>query len=412
MPSSCPTSRNRSIIGLDVIRQGVLGLVLLAALGRAAEPDASRAAVERWTHPHGSAAGNGRSFARAPDSFGGTVWSFKAQKTILAPPLTWDGAAFVLDGGTLAALDVEDGRVLARTPVNIGQPRKTAVYDRDFFCLEERRIVQYRLRGRKLTRGWSFEVGAEASAPAVVLGEIYLTTKGGLLRLRAGARKPAWRIAGDYVGDPAAYGDHVYALERSGGKLELVLHARTDGQVITSVGLGSAPSGRGGRVVVTETMLGAQIPGSKGTWAILESKPAEKGPPQLSFHHNETLHCQPSTGRSTFLALAHNPPTWCFVTLSKNPKRRLIPLVNLKRHPKLVKDRVAPISLNWPTVCLGSWAGNIHSMRILWRFDERPEIKALRDGVRFHAVPARHALLLVVAKDGQSLHAIGPEEIG
>jgi hypothetical protein len=51
-------------------------------------------------------------------------------------------------------------------------------------------------------------------------------------------------------------------------------------------------------------------------------------------------------------------------------------------------------------------------MRILWRLDERPEIKALRNGVRFHAVPARHELLLLVAKDGQSLHAIGPEEIG
>jgi hypothetical protein len=393
-----------------VIRQGVLGLTLLAALGQAAEPDASRAAVERWTHPHGSAAGNGRSFARCPDSFGGAVWSFKAQKTILAPPLTWDGAAFVLDGGTLAALDVEDGRVLARTTVNIDQPGKIAVYDRDFFCLEEQRIAQYRLRGRKLTRGWSFEVGDEASAPAILSGEIYLTTKGSLLRLRAGARKPAWRIAGDYVGDPAAYGDHVYALERSGGKLHVVLHARADGQVITSVELGSAPSGRGGRVVVTETMLGAQIPGSARTWAIVGSKPAGKGPPQLSFLRNETLHCQPSTGRSTFLALAGNPPTWCFLTLS--PKQPLIPLVNLERHPQLVKDGVAPISLNWPTVCFGSWAGNVHSMRILWRLDERPEIKALRGGVRFHAVPARHALLLVVAKDGQSLHASGPEEIG
>ncbi|MHC4136584.1 MAG: outer membrane protein assembly factor BamB family protein [Planctomycetota bacterium] len=395
-----------------MIRQGVLGLVLLAALARAGEPDASRAAAERWTHPHGSAAGNARSFARAPDSFGGIVWRYKAQKTLLAPPLTWDGAVFVLDGRSLAALDAENGRVLARTIVNTDQPGKIAVHDRDFFCLEGKRLVQYRLRGRKLTRGWSFEVGGDASAPAIVSGEIYLTTQGGLLRLRAGARKPAWKIAGDYVGDPAAYGDHVYALKRAGSRLELTLHARTDGQVVTSVDLGSAPAGRGGRVAVTETILGAQIPGSPGIWAIVGCKRAERGPPELTFSRNETLGCQPSAGRTAFLALAHNPPTWCYVALSKNSRRQLMPVVNAKRHPELAKSGVAPISLNWPTICFGTWAGNIHSMRILWRLDERPEIKALRNGVRFHAVPARHELLLLVAKDGQSLHAIGPEEIG
>lgn len=411
MPSSCPTARNRSIIAPEVIRQGVIGILLLAAAGQAGEPDASRAAVERWTHPRGSAAGNARSFARAPESFGGIVWSYGAKKTILAPPLTWDGAAFVLDGGTLVALDVEQGRVLARTTVNVDQADKIAVYDRDFFCLEERRLVQYRLRGRKLTRGWTHEVGAGASAPAILAGEIYLTTKEGtLLRLRAGAREPAWKLDSEYVGDPAVYGDHVYALDRAGGKLRIVLHARGNGQVVTSVDLGGAANGPGGRVVVTETMVGARIPGSPDKWAIVESKPAQKGPPKLTFRRYETLHCQPSTGRSTFLALARKPPTWCFITL--DPKRKIIPLVNLKRHPKLARSGVAPISLNWPTVCFGSWAGNMHSRRILWRLDERPEIKVLRDGVKFHAVPARHALLLVVANDGKSLHAIGPEEIG
>jgi hypothetical protein len=401
------------IIGLLVIRQGVLALGLLAALVGAAEPDASRAAVERWMHPRGPAAGNARSFARAPDSYGGTVWTFKARKAILAPPLTWDGAAFLLDGNTLVALDVENGRVLARTAIQTNQPRKIAVYDRDFFCLEAKRLVQYRLRGRQLTRGWNTGVGAGASAPAIVAGEIYLTTKSGLLRWRAGAREPAWKVAGDYVGDPAVYGEDVYALERSGGKLRLVLHTRTDGQVVTSVGIGSAPDSRGGRIVVTERILGAQIPGSTSRWAIVACKRAQKGPPELTFSRNETLGCQPSTGRTAFLALAGSPPTWCYVTVSKNPKRRIMPIIrDRKRYAELINSGVAPISLNWPTICFGSWAGNIHSMRILWRLDERPKIKALEDGVRFHAVPARHELLLLVAKDGKTLHAIGPEKIG
>ncbi|MHC4819445.1 MAG: hypothetical protein ACYTF8_15480 [Planctomycetota bacterium] len=393
-----------------MIPQGLLGLALLATLAWAGEPDASRAAAERWTHPRGSAAGNARSFARAPDSYGGTVWNYRARKTILAPPLTWDGAAFVLDGTSLAALDIETGRVLARTTVNTDHPGKIAVFDRDFFCLEAKRIVQYRLRGRKLTRGWSLEVGADASAPAIVAGEIYLTTPSGLLRLRAGARKPAWRVAGDYVGDPAAYGDHVYAMRRDGGRLELVVHARTDGRQVKLVDLAGAPSGRGGRIAVTESILGAQIPGSPSTWAIVRCKRDGKGPPELSFSRNQTLGCQPCSGRTVFLALARSPPMWCYV--SANPKRKLRELFDLKRHPALAMSGVAPISLNWPTICFGTWAGNIHSMRILWRLDEHREVKALKNGVRFHAVPGRDELLLLVAKDGQSLHAIGPEEIG
>ncbi len=361
-------------------------------------------------HPHGSAAGNARSFARAPDSYGGTVWSYQARQTILAPPLTWDGAAFVLDGKTLAALDIETGKVLARTGVNIAAPQKIAVFDRDFFCLEGKRIVQYRLRGRALTRGWTFEVGADASAPAIVDGEIYVTTPSGLLRLRAGARTPAWKVDGDYVGSPAAYGEHVYAMKRDGGRLELVLRNRADGQQVKLVDLCAAPGGSGGRVVVTEKILGAQVPGSPSTWAIVEVKRGEKGPPELTYRRNETLGCEPCSGRTVFLALAGKPPTWCYV--SPNPKRKLMPLFSLKNRPKLAMSGVPPISLNWPTICFGTWAGNIHSMRILWRLDEHPEVKALQDGVRYHAVPARHELLLLVAKDGRSLHAIGPEEIG
>jgi hypothetical protein len=410
MPSSCPTSRGASIIGFLVIRQGVLALALLAALARAGEPAASRAAPERWTHPHGSAAGNARSFARAPDSYGGTVWSYRARHTILAPPLTWDGVAFVLDGKSLVALDVESGRVLARATVNLDAPEKIAVFDRDFFCLEAQRIVQYRLRGRKLTRGWTYEVGADASAPAIVAGEIYLTTKGGLVRLRAGARKAAWSVSGDYVGDPAVYGDHVYALRRARGRLDLVLHARTDGREVKLADVGDAPAGRGGRVAVTEAIIGAQIPGSPSTWAIVRCSRGDDGPPDLVFSRNAELDCQPSSGRTAFLALTRQPRAWCYVTA--NPKRKQFPIVSAKAHPQLVATGVSPISLNWPTICFGTWAGNIHSMRILWRLDERPEITALKEGVRFHAVPARHELLLLVAKDGRSLHAIGPEKIG
>ncbi|MHC4549340.1 MAG: outer membrane protein assembly factor BamB family protein [Planctomycetota bacterium] len=386
-----------------------LTLLLLATAVVAAEPAGSRAAAERWTHPRGPAAGNGRSRARAPDSFGGIVWSYKARKEIVAPPLTWDGAAFVRDGSSLAALDVETGDVLARTTVKVADPLRIATYDRSVFLLGEGgRLAQLRLRGRQFVRGWSFAAGEGASAPCIVEGEIFLTTAAGLLRLRAGSREAVWTAAGEYLGDPAVYGDHVYAVKRTGGQLVLAAHLRTGGEIVASLEIGRA-TGRGGRVIVTRNVVGVLLPPAEGgKWAIVRRKPVENGPPDLEFDRNESLLNQPSTGESNLLGMTGKPLAWTLLSVGK---RKRMPLTAGRHRPDLVADVSSPVSLNWPTVVFGMWAGNVHSMRILWHLNERPEIKTFQQGVRFSAVPARHALLLVVPEDGKSLHAIGPEEI-
>jgi len=379
-------------------------LLFLAAGAAAGELDGAKAPPERWTHPHGPAAGNRRSAARVPDSFGGIRWSYTAKRQVLTPPLTWDGVAFLLDGPSLVALDIESGRVIARAGVKPTDPPALAAYNRSVFVLEtSNRLVQLRLRGRQLVRGWSLDVGAGASAPCILDGEIYVRAAGGLLRLRAGARKPIWKTSGDYVGNPAAYGDHVYAVRRAGSSLELVAHARADGKVIASGDVGSKSTAQ--RVVITKKMAGIET--TPGDWTIFQRKTV-RGDPELTFSRNEKLLSQPCTGQSTFLGLT-NGPMWVFLTMGKGKRQ---PLVHGKRRPELVDGVASPISLNWPTVCFGTWAGNVHSMRILWHLNERPEIKQFRAGVRFNAVPARNELLLIVPRDGKSLHAIGPEEIG
>ena len=96
-------------------------LFLLSSTLLAAEGDAGTARAERWTHPRGPASGSGRSHAEPPHSFGGILWSHKTKKTILCPPVTWDGVAFLCDGTgksmQIVAVDVETGARLARATV-------------------------------------------------------------------------------------------------------------------------------------------------------------------------------------------------------------------------------------------------------------------------------------------------------
>jgi len=48
---------------------------------------------------------------------------------------------------------------------------------------------------------------------------------------------------------------------------------------------------------------------------------------------------------------------------------------------------------------------------IFWHARERPEGAPLRKGLRFHPVPARNDLLLLVPADGKSMVALIPQEI-
>jgi hypothetical protein len=383
-----------------------LGILIVALCGAAAadERDGGHAAARRWTHPDGPASGSYRSLTAAPEDFGGIRWTYKARDTLLAPPLVWDDAVFVLDGDAksaqLVALDAEDGVVLAREKVQPGPAPGLAVYARSVFLREEGALVQYRLRRKKFERRWEFDVGADASAPRVLGGEIYVATSKGLLRLRAGLPVPVWTAEGPWMGTPAVFRGHVYGLKRSGsGAVAFVAVKREDGKAAATV---EFEGGGGARVAVAEEVAAARLLGRR--WALLARK-EEKDELTLTFKRREELTLDPLLGSSLFIALRAKPPLWHFLRLiEKHPANPLG-----RGREDLVDGAAACVSLGGPVICFGAWCADVNQNEIMWNLHGTKEFP---HGVRFNAVPADDRRILLVPKDGKRLHLIGPEEIG
>lgn len=387
-------------------RLALIGAALgaLCVTATADPRDGGHAATRRWTHPDGPASGSYRSEAAPPEDFGGIRWTYKARGELLAPPLVWDDAVFVLDGDSrsaqLVALDSEDGEVLAREKVQPGAAPRLAVYARSVFLREEGALVQYRLRRKKFERRWEFDVGGDASAPRILAGEIYVATSKGLLRLRAGLPAPVWTAEGPWTGTPAVFRDHVYGLKHAGsGALAFVAVARADGKAAASV---EFEAGDGARVEVAEGTAAARLLGRR--WALFKRK-QEKDKLTLTFERREELTVDPLLGSSIIIGLRAKPPLWHFLRfIEKHPANAMG-----KGRPDLVDGAAACVSLGGPVICFGAWCGDVNQNEILWNLHGTKEFP---HGVRFNAVPADDRRILLVPKDGKRLHLIGPEEIG
>lgn len=386
-------------------------LALLLAAAVALADDGGIAPPTRWSHARGPASNSGQSRAQPPETFGGVRWTYKAKGAVLFPPVVWDGAIFLVDGDAkakeLVALDAETGKPWAKIAVRApGQP---AAASRCAFLVEEgKTLVQIRLEGRALSREWSLDVGAGASPPRIVDDEIYVTTPGALLSLRAGLSGPVWKAPGTFAGEPAARDGHVYALRRDGTKLVLSAFARADGKEASSVTVADpAEAGGGGRVVVGNRIAGALLPPEKAqTWAVLARSP---GTAELTFARTEKLLTEPFVGDRLLLAMSADRAWTMFYTDDKAPR---IPRVAAADRPELFEAPAGAIWLGESCQVFGDWCGDVIGNSVFWHARERPEGAALRKGLRFHAVPARDELLLLVPADGKSMLALAPEEIG
>jgi hypothetical protein len=374
--------------------------------------DGLTAPAERWTHPRGPASGSGRTAARAPRSFGGVLWKVKAKGAVLAPPVTWDGLAFALDGdknrAMLLAIDTRNGKTLSRTAVNApGAAPQPAVDDRSVLVVEEgRRLVEFRFQNGRLQRRWSFDAGAGAVAARVDEGEIYLPTSTGLHRLRVGSRRPVWTAEGKFAGEAAVYRDHVYAVIVSEGKLSLAAYTRADGKYVAGCVLGPDGAGAAPRVAVGWKTIGVRLP-AKGSWALVGLK-IEAGNPALSFGRVVKLAGDPLAGE-TLLAL-DTSGAWTILRTSGKMKARRF--VGRADRPDLVDGAAPPVSMAGHVLCFGTWAGNVNANRIHWHLKERADTKEFAGGLRFNVVPAGDAVLLAVPADGKSVCAFGEEKIG
>ncbi len=377
-------------------------LLACAAPLLAGETDAGHAPAGRWPHPRGPASATGRSLAEPPGSFGGLRWSYAAKAPLREVPLLWDGALFLLEGNDIVALDAANGRPRARAagpPAPTGAP---ALHDRSLFLLDGgKRLVEWHLRGRTLQQRWSCDVGDSAAGVRIHMGEIYVTTAGGLHRLRQGRAKPAWTAPGRYEGEPAVFGDHVYALRRpESGGLQLAVLERRDGTEAGVAGLGDL-GGAGGAVAVSEGLAAAQV-GDR--WAFF----AKAGPPPtLRLLRAESLTTAPLLGPALGMAFA-SADAWVLIRDGKQQVQTFLPA---KARPDLATGIAAPVGMG-EVVCFGTWAGEINANEVLWHLGERPAVKQFAKGVGFPPVPSGDERMIVVAEDRRSVHCIVPEEIG
>ncbi len=376
-------------------------LLSLPAPLLAGEADAGHAPPGRWPHPRGPASASGRSLAEPPTSFGGLLWSYSARSPIRETPLLWDGALFLLEDREVVVLDAATGRVRARAALPPAPTGTPALHEQSIFLIDGgTRLVEFHLRVRQLQQRWSCDVGGGAAGVRIHMGEIYVTTAAGLLRLRQGRGKPAWSAAGRYEGEPAVLGDHVYALRRpAAGGLQLVIHERRDGKECGVAERGNE-GGAGGVVAVSEGMAAVQV---GGKWALLARNPT----PSLRLLRLESLKTPPLLGPALAIALSDSD-AW---TLYMDGKRPVQPVLPSKSRPDLGMSVVAPTGLG-EVICFGAWAGDLNANEVLWHLRERSDVKQFAKGVAFAPVPSGDGRMVAVPEDRRSVHCIGPEEIG
>ena len=157
-----------------------------------------------------------------------------------------------------------------------------------------------------------------------------------------------------------------------------------------------------GRIAAGTVVLAA------GGWLRALGRLAGLALPAQPVRH-QLLITEPIAGVFALLAATEEPRQWCLLTL--NPKEERRPLVAAKDRPELFETVVPPVWLGESSQCYGDWCGDPFGNSILWHASERPEGAQLRKGLRFHAVPARDALVLLVPADGKSVVALAPEEI-
>ena len=385
----------------------VVGLVLLATLASAREPDGAIAPAGRWTHTRGPASGSARSHAPAIEALGEIAWTFKTKLPVLAPPLAWDGVGYVILGkgkrSTLAALDLTTGEQLAKAILKDIKPMRPAVWDHTVLVpIQGSKIVAYRLHGSKLRWRWTYDAGRGMSAPRVHAGEVYITTPRALLRLRVGRRLAVWSRPGNFTGDVAVFGPHVYALERvKGGRLALTVAERLTGNVTERVEFGEDLGTPGGRVVVSEGVVGA-ADGSL-EWHILERATA-RGAVRLAYKRPLELASSPIAFDDRLFALTPMV-TWLLASPASDDH-----VVNPRRRRDLFEAITAPVALSG-TAVMGSWAANLRTREILWRLEEHAELwRISKKGLRY-AVPVDKQLLMI-PKDGLQILAVREELIG
>jgi hypothetical protein len=396
--------------------------MLLGAGAAAGEPDGAIAEAARWVEPRGCASGSFRSRARPVVTEIEEAWRLELAR-IAAPPVHWDGTAYVVGyeerKAVLVAVDLGTGRELARAKLKGYLPRSGLfVWDNMVFVQPAKdQITGYRVGRRSLKPVWIFrgrKYGSEwrhPRLPVVHDNEVYCFLGSGLARLRPGSAFPVWildraheEVDPDFAGRPAIFGRFVFVavMDTSPSRPTLHLHVyrRSNGERVARIEVCPA-SKRGSRPLLQLTVAGTTVHiGS--TWPMRSSSgDSTHAMVPLRISDNAVV-LNGEVGLWSYeVQPAHHPGGT--VVLSEIDKelrwaryreRKFYELTRVSAQPDLFRDRVSPTVLG-DIVYFGSWAMDIETKEILWRLPFQD--------VSYPVVPADG--LILVVESGNVLRA-------
>ncbi|HEX5136112.1 MAG TPA: PQQ-binding-like beta-propeller repeat protein [Planctomycetota bacterium] len=379
---------------MGIARWAPLSL-LLVSLARA-EPDGAVAEPSRWTGPNGPPSNSRRSRALPVTRDVICAWKVPLPGPAAAPPVTWDGMAYVLcaagDNMQLVAVDAAKGALVAKKILPGAPAAPIHVWGGVVYAFSRpSQVSGFRPIGSSFVEKWKFGLDGAGHTMTVSEGEMYIAGGGGLCRASPGLRDPLWSAPGSYSGPPAVYGDSVLAvLIGRDGIPTLQCHHRGTGCVGSKAELGwpAANVSRGDDVDIT---AGAGDLLVRTSWPMrMQQGTASDAFVGCTFEGNQLVRLA-TEGFMNFrvkaavykggLITCEDSGAWCWWQGDKGQV-----VAERKTAPDLFRELLPPTVVG-NIVYFGTWAADVETGEILWRLPLR--------GVRFGVVPLDRLLLVV-----------------
>jgi hypothetical protein len=382
--------------------RGVVSVVALCALAWANEPDGAIAAPARWTGPNGPASHSRRSRAMPVTRDVTEAWAVTLPGKPVAPPVTWDGLAYVLckaaRGGVLVGVDIARGEIVASKILPKAPGAPIHVWgDVVYVVTSPGQLTGLRRTGKTFVERWRYrQKGFSPNGMVVIENEIFVVSNDELLRLAPGSGKyVVWRKSSRFRGPPAVFGDCVLVLgHKHGNQATLYVLRRSDGTVVSAArvaryaGVGPGPSERGGitvgaQYVLVETPRDLALEGSRARHGFL---PYELSGRSVSLKPADgfmDFRVQPAVYKGGLITCAEATQWQWWV----GDRGRI--LAQREYSPDLFAQLVPPTVMG-DVAYFGSWAADVETSEILWRLPVR--------AVAFGAVPADRLVLVIDLK--------------
>lgn len=377
-------------------------VVWLCAFVQASEPDGAVAAPARWTGPNGPASHSRRSRAMPVTRDVIEAWSVALPGKPLAPPVTWDGLAYVLckapRGAVLAGVDIAHGRLVAKKVLPKASAGDIHVWGGVVYVVtSSNQLTGLKRSGKTFVERWKYRhKDFRPSGMVIIENEIFVVSNDEVLRLAPGSGKlVVWRQSKSYRGPPAVFGECVLVLGHKRRNQERVpnLYAlrRSDGTVASvarvawyaSTGPGPEEQGSvtiGSQYVVVELARDLALEGSNARHAFLPFSRRGRSVSLSDANGFLELRIQPAAYKGGLIT-CEKATEWQWWV---GERGRI--LAQRRYSPDLFAQLVPPTVMG-DVAYFGTWAADVETGEILWRLPVR--------AVAFGAVPADRLVLVI-----------------